>query len=118
MRSLIETVNIGLGRLERWWLHWGDDGRKKLTVETEQDAEPIVRANRRAFNDAPARFRPGGFMHRVARIPATVVEDYARKRGIPFGEFMAGKTDRAKAAWAVMLNDRDFRAFRTRPGRI
>lgn len=113
---LLDKENIG-GRIEKWWLHTGDDGEDRITVETVQDVEPILDANKRAFNDAPRSYDKSG-MTKVADIPATVIEETCRIKGIPFREFVAAKTDRAQAAWRELLNAREFRAFRTRPGRV
>ncbi|HAM59616.1 MAG TPA: hypothetical protein DC063_00515 [Arenimonas sp.] len=116
MSKLIDVIQLGLGRAERWWMHHGADNRKKITVETVQDVEPILKANRREFNAAPARFGGGEHFHKVASIPATVIEEMCRVEKIPFAEMMARKSERSKRVWRKLLYDRDFRAFRTRPG--
>jgi len=116
MSRLIDVIRLGLGRAERWWMHWGADGRKKITVETVQDAEPILKANRREFNAAPARFGGGEHFHKLASIPVTVIEEVCRLEGIPVREMMERKSERARRIWGKLLNGRDFRAFRTRPG--
>ena len=114
---MAKLISSGLidGRVQNYWLHPGDDGNDNITVETVQDVEPILERNKRAYNDAPTRFGPGDF-HKVADIPVTVIEDIARVRKIPFPELMQGRTDRAQAIWDDLVNGRDFRLFRTRPG--
>lgn len=94
---------------------WFKDG-KDFVLHTEQDVEPIVKSNKRAFNDAPERFGDGPV--RVASIPTEVVERTARQKGIPFAEFTQCKSDRAAKAWRELLNDPDMRFFRTRPGQV
>lgn len=110
MRKLGEE-NFG-GR-KRTWFKDGTD----FVLHTEQDVEPVIEMNKRAFNEAPERFGNAPF-HRVASIPVEVVERTARERGIPFAEFTQCKSDRAAKAWRMLLNDRDLRYFRTRPGYV
>lgn len=116
MKRLLSRENVG-GREERWWKHFDGNGNPVTTVETVQDAAPIIARNKRAFNDAPSRYGKGDF-HKVADIPVTVIEATARLKEIPFKEFMQCRTDRAQRAWKELLNSRDMRAFRTRPGRV
>lgn len=79
-----------------------------LVVETVQDAEPIVEANKALANmyDERTPFKGDGF-HRVASIPLVIFFDLKKK----------GVLDDPKA-FARWLNDRDNAAFRTRPGRV
>jgi len=90
---------------------------KDLVVKTQTDAQALVDSNRRAYADAPERFGKGSF-HKVASFNADVLEATARSNGIPWQEFINCNSDRAAAAWAKLLNDRDTRAFRTRPGYV
>lgn len=112
MAELLKSESMGGGRVRRFYRE--DD---KIGVKTETDAQALVDQNRRSYNDAPERFGDG-LMHKVAEFTADVLEDTARKAGIPWAEFMNVSSDRAAAAWAVLLNDRDQRAFRTRPGYV
>lgn len=106
-----EVVN---GVLEKHFIH-EDGGQKKLTIQRVQDVDPILKANREDFNSASSSFA-GSDMHRVASIPAVVLESMCTLHNIKFQELMACKTDRAKSIWNELLNGRDFRAFRTKPG--
>lgn len=90
-----------------------EEKEDKLIIERVQDVEPIIEANKRAFNDAPETGRYSGDMHHVAQIPMVVIEDYCKKKGLDFHTFMADKKE-----WKRFLNDPDHRAFRTRPGRV
>lgn len=116
MKRLLSTEVIG-DRVEYWWHHYGEDGREKITVETVQDVEPILDRNKAEYNDAPQKFGKGSF-HKVATIPATVIEEVCRIKQISFRELMQNKSDRAKHIWSHLLNAREFQAFRTRPGRV
>lgn len=109
---------------ERWWLHPGDDGDDRITVETVEDVEPVLDANKRAFNEAPKSWK--GDMHKVASIPSVVITELCRihaerwgcSRSQVFRELMGNKTDRAQKVWRYLLNAPEFRHFRTRPGAV
>src|SRR3546814_10593245 len=77
MKRLLSKENVG-GREELWWLHTGDDGKDRITVETVQDVEPILDQNKREFAAASDRFGKGSF-HKVATIPSTVIEEICRR---------------------------------------
>jgi hypothetical protein len=77
-------------------------------IETVQDAEPIVEANKAAASnfDERSRFKGDGF-HRVASIPLVI-----------YHQLVKDGVTQDQAAFRKWLNDRDNMAFRTRPGRI
>lgn len=110
---LLATENIG-GRIERWWLHAGDDGRDKITVETVQDVEPVFNHVTHRRDDPKGRD-----LRYVATIPATVIEELTRihaerwgiKRSDAFREIMGNQTDRAQKIWLDLLQGRDYRKF-------
>lgn len=112
MADLLKTETLADGRKRSFH----KEG-KNVIVSTKADVQPLVDRNKRSFADAPERFGNGAF-HKVADIDANTVENLARSNGIPFGELIRCDTDRAAAAWTRFLNDRDTRAFRTRPGRV
>ncbi len=87
-------------KTELW--HAQSDG--SAVIETRQDVEDVVEANKADFN-AQSGF--SGDFHHVARIPLVIYEELMRK-GI------AQDPQRLKA-W---LNDSDQRAFRTHPGKV
>lgn len=105
------------GGVEKYWLHTGDDGQDRITIETQVDVEPILNQNKAKYAAASSSFA-GGDMHEVATIPGIVLEKAAKLHGITWGELMAGKTDKARAALNELLNGREFRAFRTKPGKV
>ena len=92
------------GIVEKW--HY-DETNDTATIETIQDAEMIVEANKAAFAQVDERARYGDGVHHVARIPLAVLADL-RKRGI------AQDPARLKK-W---LNDPENRFFRVRPGQV
>ena len=82
-----------------------DPHTEGFTSEDVQDAEPTIELNKLQMNEVSSGWK--GDLHHVARIPLVIYENL-RKAGI--------LEDRKKfRAW---LNDRDQRAFRTRPGNV
>lgn len=87
-----------------------DEATDQATVETVQDVEPIILANKREFNEGDG-WNADRTMRHVARIPNVVV---ARM-------FQAGINPYREEDWpkvAAMLDHPDFRFFRTSPGTI
>lgn len=82
-----------------------------LIVERIQDVEPILEANKRAFNGA--RDGWGGDFHHVASIPNVVIEKWCNEKGFTFADFM-----RDKRLVKRFLNDSENKFLRTRPGKI
>lgn len=115
MAKLLGTERNGT-RVDRYWLHTGDDGNDRITVETVEDVEPILDMNTFEMNN-PVKDIPG-IGRKVASIPATVIEELCRLKKISFRELMAAKTDRAISLWNQLLNDRDLCRLRTAPGRV
>lgn len=108
-------------RIEKWWLHTGDDGNDAITVETIEDVEPIferVRRQRdmREYSPVKSEFR------HVASIPPTVIEEVCRIKGKEWGlptrevysQLMQGKTSWAKGAWRMLTQGRDYRKFQSK----
>ena len=83
--------------------HW-DDTTDEFLIETIQETEDIVEANKAAYNDAPDRW---GEWTRVASIPLSIYYDL-KKKGIADDEVALKK-------W---LNDPSNRFFRTRGGNL
>lgn len=82
-----------------------DENDETFTIARSEDVEPLIEMNRYIANETPSNWR--GDMHRVASIPAVIVEELQRK-GI------LNDPERLRH-W---LNDRDNQVFRTRPGRV
>ena len=83
--------------------HASEDGNE-FVIQTTQETEDIVEANKSAYNDAPARW---GEFTRVASIPISLYWDL-KKKGI-------ADDDNAMKRW---LNNSDNRFFRTKSGRV
>jgi len=82
-----------------------DDDRDAFSVETVQETDDVVDANKRDFNDAQTGWR--GDMHKVASIPMTLYMTLKRQ----------GVID-DPVALKRWLNDPENRYFRTKPGRV
>lgn len=116
---LLGAENIG-GRVERYWLHVGDDGRDRITVETIQDAEPtieIIQSMTEATRGKDLRFK--------ASIPATIVDEickvYAPKWGLKphevLSELVNSKSKRSKRVWRMLTEGRDYRKLQAKAWR-
>lgn len=91
-------------------LHYTD--KNQLTVERTQDVEPILEANKQAYNSrSDHRQYAGKDMAHVARVPMVVIEQWM-KEGIN-----AFDPDH-EAAIMRKLNSPEYRYLRTRPGKI
>lgn len=89
-----------------------DEKEGKAHIETVQDVEPILEANKRAFNDSARCFKHETFNH-CARIPLVVAQKWCNEKGIPFQEFMSNPKVLRR-----FLNDPDNSLCKTRPGKI
>lgn len=88
-----------------------DQLEDKLHIERVQDVEPILEANKRAYNDAGA-FKSEIF-NKKAEIPLVVLLQWLQAKGITYNEFM---TD--DKLLRRFLNDPDNRFCLTRPGKV
>lgn len=103
-------------RIDKWWLHSGDDGKDCITVETIEDVEPVFKAVQ-MHREAP---KSKDFRH-VASIPQTVIDEICRLKaqlwGVRpadvFAELMAAKTDRSQSIWRVLTKGRDYAKFQS-----
>lgn len=82
------------------------DGEGGLILETQQDVEPVLEANKILHADVDERARYGEWT-RVASIPLVVWEEWKKQGDVKDPAFLRKK-----------LNDRDNLYFRTRPGRV
>lgn len=80
-----------------------------MVLETKQDVEPVVEANKAQLRDSDGHFNLDGQTH-VARIPMVVWEQWMRETN--------GAIMKDDDLLKQKLNDRDNRAFRTHPGKI
>lgn len=88
-----------------------DDIEDKLHIERVQDVEPILEANKRAYNDAGA-FKSETF-NKKAEIPLTILLSWCQAKGITYQEFMTDNSILRR-----FLNDPDNRFCLTRPGKV
>lgn len=86
-----------------------DPETKGFSIETVQDVEPLIEVAKAVSNDAATHWR--GDLHHVASLPPVIVMKLM-KEGILAGP---GKI-LDEARFKRFLNDRDNRAFRTKPG--
>lgn len=80
-----------------------------VVIHRVQDCQPILEANRRAFNESPKAF---GEMAEVADVPVVVYEQWLKE--LPRN---ASAKERMEF-FRKKLNDPENAYFRTRPGRI
>lgn len=111
MATLLSQEWVG-GRLEKTWLHIGDDGRRKITTEVIQDCEPIFDNTKVLAQNQSSK----SMLRFKANVPGTSIEDAcrieAKRWGVSFrecfSEVMQGKTDRAKSVWKILTEGRDY----------
>ena len=113
MAKLLGTEVNG-NKIDRYWLHAGDDGNDRITVETVEDIEPVIEANKVEYNEN----RKHDGLKKVASIPGTIIMELCRINKISFRELMLGKSERSQQVMNGFLNDPAFRHFRTAPGRV
>lgn len=102
--------------ITRYWLHPGDDGNDRITVETTQDVEPAMKRAKslKDHNGKSFRFKatiPGVVIDEICRLNAKL---WGIKRAEVFSELMANKTSRAKGIWALLTGGRDYSKFQAR----
>jgi len=108
-----ETI---LGATENWWLHLGEDGREKITVETVVDVEPYLKRTKAQYASATTDFK--GELHAMAEIPTVVLQEWAKVKGLKFWDMMNPRNEKGASALNELLNAPEFRAFRLKPGRV
>ena len=102
--------------VDTYYQHLGDDTRKKITIQSVQDVEPIMEQIKAEAQNAMKGFRL------KARLPAVVIDEAckvcARIWRISvkdaFSEILNQKTDRAKHALKVLTEGRDFRKLQAK----
>ena len=89
-----------------------DHSSDKTIIQTSQDVEPILEANKVAqtINDG---YSPSRDLKRIASIPLVVVQKWMEEDGVNF--LSLGKQDKAKYL-RKKLNDPDYAYLRTSPG--
>ena len=89
-----------------------DDVDDKITFNTVEDAQPVVDANKRKFNDYGDKLTLGkrGEWHHAARIPPTVFERWIKETN--------GAILKDQKLLARYLNDPDNKFFKVAPTNI
>jgi hypothetical protein len=83
-----------------------------VAVKTVQDVEPILDANKEAYNSGRSGYTPSGAMKKVGEIPFVVYEMWLREYGID-----ALNKDHWPAV-RRLLNSSEWRHLRTAPGQL
>lgn len=86
-----------------------DEMEDRLTIQTIQDVEPILEANKRQFDVDDKRYKHETMNH-VARIPMVLIEKVRREQGIDLMH--------DEAALKRFLNDPENKFLRTKPGKL
>jgi len=89
------------------WFHY-DDATDKITIETVDDVEPVLDANKRSYNEG----RKSTDFRRIATIPPVVQLLWMEKYGVDLTN-----KDHLPAV-KRLLNDPEWRYLRTSPGVI
>jgi hypothetical protein len=114
MKHLLGIEKLG-NRIARDWLHWGEDGRKKITTEITEDVAPVFEQVKAVAQTQTRK----GMLRLKCSIPFTVMEDAAKVNGAHWGistadayrEIVQQKTDRAKQALKLLAESRDYNKF-------
>jgi len=108
--KLLGTEKAG-DRIDRYYLHTGDDGKDRITVDTSQEVDPLFKRAKRLSETDTKDFRF------LATIPFTMIDDICRIKAPDWGmrpgdvykELIAKKTDRSKVIWKMLCEGSDFR---------
>ena len=89
-----------------------DEANDKFTINTVQDAEPIVEANKRKFNDYGDKLSVGkrGEWHHAASVPFNIWEQWMKDTN--------GAIEKDSKLLARYLNDPDNKYFKVAPTNI
>ncbi len=91
-----------------------DDG--KLTVKNSQDVEPILKKNKRMYNDGDG-YSASKDLKRVASIPTLVLTLWAKEYN-GSNNWFGLPADERKKILKRKLNSNEFRYFRTASGNL
>jgi hypothetical protein len=93
------------------WFHF-NPMTKETTIETRQDCEPILEANKRDALSGTDGWAPDRQSRRVASIPVVLLECWSKKYGVSMADPAFNEIIRRK------LNDKDWQFLRTSTGRV
>lgn len=111
MKKLVSVENLG-NLTHKTWQHTGDNGQMQYTVQTQEDAAPVIQKAKHL-----AQTSKGKDFKYLASIPENTVNQVcytaAKVWGVSakeaYQEFVSGKTDRAKLLWKNLVKGRDYR---------
>jgi len=118
MSKKLIDVEVRDGVTHKTYSHIGDDGRKKVTVQSSQDTEGHMRRAKMLKQQSGGK---SDFSFK-ATLPANLINDACYKAAPVWGvsprevmsEIMTGKTDRAKNLLKTLTEGRDFRKFQAK----
>jgi hypothetical protein len=110
------VINIDEGpihTIDEWGIHTIiSDDVDGVAVKTVQDVEPILDANKEAYNSGRDGYTPSRAMKKVGEIPFVVAEMWMRVYGVD-----VFNKDHIPAV-RRLLNSSDWRHLRTAPGQL
>lgn len=110
-------VESGGGVTEKYWLHTGDDGKDRITLETIQDADPVFQYVKRKALEPKGkdlRYKATILHTQLDRLARTSAIQWGISPKEAFAEIMIGKTDRAQKAMRILTDSRDFSKLQVR----
>lgn len=116
MKRLLRTEKVG-ARTEKDWLHYGEDGKKKITTEVTEDASKTfdkvkILSNARQSKDLQYKCSiPGTLLEQTAKISANLWGVSVREA---FSEILTCKTDRGKKALKEITDGIDYRKLQAK----
>ena len=93
--------------------HYDEDGDKSI-IETTQDVEPILEANKAMQADGDG-YTPSRDLKHIASIPLVIVQKWMEEDGVNF--LALGKPEK-RAYLRRKLNDPEYLYLRTSPGKL
>lgn len=117
MAHLLDVTNLG-GRVQRTWMHYGDENQRQFTVEVVEDFSKAMKQLKREKQQESSK----SSFRLKAELPRTLVDELAKisakSWGVSvkdaFSELMNGKSDRGRRALKLVSEGRDFRKFQAR----
>lgn len=117
MSRILGSEVVG-NRVHTYHSHLGDDGKKKLTIETKEDVSPIISGVKFL---AQNQNKKSDFRFKCS-IPLTVIDETAKKMAHYWGvtpkqafeELTSSKSDRGKQAMKILSESMDYRKLQAK----
>jgi len=115
MKKLLDVEQSG-GMVNKTYLHTGEDGKDRVTVQTSQDVDPIFKRAKQLSQSQGKEFRfkaaiAGNVMNEACYQAAKSWGVSAREA---LQEIMKGKTERSKKLLKILTEGRDYRKFQAK----